>query len=162
MISLSVTLVLAACGGSAVSTATTDGLDDEHSEEEYRFGEPADAEGSGRTVEIEANDDFTFSPAELMVSAGEVITFRVTNTGNFPHDFTLGDQETQDAHEAEIVEMMENGGMEMHDEDNAIALAAGETKELTWRFSESGTVLVGCHQPGHYSAGMDGSVTVEP
>jgi uncharacterized cupredoxin-like copper-binding protein len=95
------------------------------------------------------------------VSAGETITFRITYTGSLPHDFTIGDQETQDAHEAEMVEMMENGEMVMHDEANAVALASGETKDLTGHFTESGTVLIGCHQTGHCEAGMKGAVAVE-
>ena len=60
-----------------------------------------------------------------------------------------------------MAEMMENGETMSHDDPNAVVLAAGETKELTWRFSEAGTVLIGCHQPGHYAAGMTGTVVVD-
>jgi uncharacterized cupredoxin-like copper-binding protein len=47
-----------------------------------------------------------------------------------------------------------------HDDPNAISLAPGETKELTWRFVEAGTVEYGCHEPGHYEAGMHGEMTI--
>jgi uncharacterized cupredoxin-like copper-binding protein len=47
-----------------------------------------------------------------------------------------------------------------HDRANTVTVAAGETKELTWAFTEPGTVLIGCHQPGHYDAGMKGQITV--
>lgn len=143
----------------------------EHSEDEaphdeaYTFGEPAHAEDADRVIEIDANDDFTFGPEEIAVTAGETITFVVTNTGLLPHDFTLGDEATQDAHEAEMAEMAEMAGMpadEMaHSDPNAVVVAAGETAELTWHFSESGTILMGCHQPGHYAAGMHGTVQVD-
>lgn len=151
-------LVLAACGG---ETTTTTSMDmSEEQEGAFSFGEPADASEATRVIEIDANDDFSFNPAEVSVTAGEVVTFRVTNTGVLPHDFTLGDLETQDAHEAEMVEMMESGEMDLHDEDNAIVLGAGETKDLTWHFSETGSLLMGCHQAGHYAAGMKGTLTV--
>ena len=154
-------LILASCADDSAPTTT---MMDDHADDhgaEFHFGEPGHADEADRVIDIDANDDFTFSPSEITVSAGETITFRITNTGNLPHDFTLGDQETQDAHEAEMVEMMESGEMMMHDDANAVVLAAGETKELTWHFTESGTVLIGCHQTGHYAAGMKGAVTVE-
>lgn len=42
----------------------------------------------------------------------------------------------------------------------AIAIAAGETKEITWSFTQAGEVLYGRHQPGHYDAGRLGAITV--
>jgi uncharacterized cupredoxin-like copper-binding protein len=150
-------LVVTACASSDTAGTTLAADGDDHGE--FTFGEPASAGDADRTIEIAANDNLTFDPAEIEVSAGETITFVVANTGQVPHDFTIGDQTTQDAHEAEMVEMMEAGEM-MQDEDNAVALQAGETKELTWRFTESGTVLLGCHQPGHYAGGMKATVDV--
>lgn len=166
LIVVALVVAITACGGADTSSTTAmEGMEDSHQDEghdeEFHFGEPADEADADRTVEIDANDNLTFSPNEVTVSAGETITFRITNTGNLEHDFTLGDQEAQDAHEAEMAEMMESGEMMMHDEPNAVALAAGETKSVTWHFTEAGTVLIGCHQPGHYAAGMTGTVTVE-
>ncbi len=57
--------------------------------------------------------------------------------------------------------MMESGDMTMHDEDNVVMLQPGETKELTWNFTESGTFLIGCHQPGHYAGGMKATIDVD-
>ncbi len=151
-------LVIAACGGETTTT-TSMGTAEEH-DGAFSFGEPADTSEATRVIEIDANDDFSFNPSEISVTAGEIVTFRVTNTGVLPHDFTLGDLEAQNAHDAEMLEMMESGEMNMHDEDNAIALDAGETKDLTWHFSESGNLLMGCHQAGHYAAGMKGTLTV--
>lgn len=50
--------------------------------------------------------------------------------------------------------------MTMTGEPNAVVLDPGETKEVTWKFTVAGTFLIGCHQPGHYDAGMVGSITV--
>lgn len=105
--------------------------------------------------------DWSASPTRptATVSAGETITFRVTNVGNLAPDFTLGDEAAQAEHEAEMAEM-ESGEM-MHDEPNVLSLPPGETHELTWHFTEPGTVLIGCHEIGHYAGGMIATITVE-
>jgi uncharacterized cupredoxin-like copper-binding protein len=161
---LTLALAVAGCGGDTSATTTT-GMDDMGSdttgmddmESEFSFGQPADSADADRTVEIVASDDLTFDPAEVAVSPGEVITFRITNDGQIIHDFVLGDEAAQDEHEEEMAEMED---ME-HDEPNTVSLAAGETKELTWQFGEDSTVIFGCHQPGHYDGGMLGHVTVD-
>lgn len=162
LIVLPMALAVSACAGDAAVTTTMmmEDHEDDH-DAEFHFGEPGHADDADRTIDITANDDLTFSPTEFTVSAGETVTFRISNPGNLVHDFTLGDDETQDAHEAEMMEMMESGEMMMHDEANAISLPAGETKEITWQFTEAGSVLIGCHQTGHYAAGMRGTITVE-
>lgn len=50
-----------------------------------------------------------------------------------------------------------------HDADpgaDALTLEAGESDGLTMTFEASGTLLYGCHQPGHYEGGMVGTITV--
>jgi uncharacterized cupredoxin-like copper-binding protein len=148
-------LVLAACGQATTNPTTI--VEADHSSD-FWFGEPADPDEADRTVDITADDTFRFSPTDLTVAAGETITFTVTNAGQLPHEFTLGDAAIQDDHEAEMTEM---GGMSMPDEPNSIGVAAGETKQLTFRFTQAGEVLIGCHVPGHYAAGMKGLITVE-
>lgn len=117
----------------------------------------ADAGIADRVIELKTTDDLRFEPSDLTVAAGETITFRLINDGALMHDFTLGDEETQIEHEAEMSDM----GAMAHDEPNVAIIPPGETVELTWTFSETGTVLIGCHQPGHYAAGMTGRIKVE-
>lgn len=148
-------LLVAACGGDTSSATTT--VSDDDTSSEFAFGEPADPADADRTIEIAALDSFAFEPAELTVTAGETVTFRIVNDGSLVHDFTLGDQATQDEHEAEMAEME---GM-AHDQPNVVTIPAGETIELSWTFTEAGTVLIGCHQPGHYAGGMKGQISVE-
>ncbi|WP_370327605.1 plastocyanin/azurin family copper-binding protein [Euzebya sp.] len=173
-------IVLAACaadeGDTAAAPEPTDAamtesaddmaMDDDMAEgeegddhgEEFAWGSPADAGEASRTIEIEADDDFTFDPAEVEVEAGETVTFSVTNVGQLEHDFTLGDAETQQAHEEEMAEMddMDHGAAE----PNALTIPPGETVETTWTFTQPGEILIGCHVPGHYDAGMRGTVTI--
>lgn len=122
------------------------------------FGEPAEASEADRTVEVNVDDDLAFEPAQFEAEVGEVITFQISNTGSVEHEFVLGDQEAQD----QMAEMMDSGDDHAHSGDmgNAVTIHAGETAELTWRFTTEGTVLIGCHVPGHWEAGMQGAVTV--
>lgn len=109
-------LVLGACAAEEIPIDATDAAsvegdhDDDGMTSDFWFGEPAEASGSTRIIEIEANDDFTFDPAEVSVKVGETVTFRVINTGKLPHDFTIGDAEIQDEHDAEM------SGGDMHGE----------------------------------------------
>jgi len=150
-------LVAAACSSDDSSDTTM--AADMDMDGEFAFGDPMAASDASRTIEITANDDFTFSPASVSVTKGETVTFKVTNSGKIPHDFVLGDDQLQAEHEAEMAEMA-GGDMAMHDEPNAFVLEPGETKEMTWHMTESGEILFGCHQPGHFAAGMVGNVSV--
>jgi uncharacterized cupredoxin-like copper-binding protein len=129
---------------------------DEHGD--FDFGEAADPADADRVIEIVTDDDFTITPSEMTIAVGETITFKVTNEGKLTHDFTLGRADLQDEHDIEMAEM---NGMAMADEPNAFMLESGETKELTWHFTEGGEVLIGCHIPGHYAAGMKAEINVE-
>ena len=104
-------------------------------------------------------DSLRIEPCSMTVRAGVPVTFVVTNSGAMPHEFFLGDEAAQKAHAQEMLAM---GGAAMHDEPAGIALAPGETKELTYTFAAPGQYLAGCHVPGHYPAGMKALITVVP
>lgn len=128
---IAVALTVAACGQDTGETTT------ETTGSEFAFGSPADAADADRVVEIQTSDALTFEPADITVAAGETVTFRLTNDGAVVHDFTLGDQATQDEHETEMSEM---DGMD-HDEPNVATIPAGETVELTWTFGDEVSVV---------------------
>ena len=141
-----------------VAESSEEGADG-HASEAFAFGEPATPADADRVVEIRATDEMAFEPATVEVRAGEVITFEVTNVGQIPHDFVLGDEHAQQEHARE----MEDMGADMaHVDPNAMRVEPGGTGSITWRFHDAGEVLYGCHQPGHYEAGMEGSVEVTP
>lgn len=119
------------------------------------------ATGAPRTaapIEIEMRDN-AFDRTELTVEAGTPIQFVFTNTGKIAHDGFIGDQAAQIDHQQEMASMGDMGGHSMHDDD-AITVAPGGTDELTHTFDEPGTYEIGCHQAGHYAAGMKITVTV--
>ena len=110
----------------------------------------APAPGVPRRVEI-TMVDMGFEPASVEVNRGETVSFVFTNQGKIPHDAFLGDQEEQDEHEREMRAMT---GEDHAGHEGGITVNAGETGALRRTFSEPGTLEIGCHQPGHYAAGM--------
>jgi uncharacterized cupredoxin-like copper-binding protein len=109
-----------------------------------------------RTIAVEASDTMRFIPGEITVHEGETIAFVVTNSGEAPHEFVIGDEEVQQEHEGTMSEEVEHG------DDAAVSVAPGETATLVYTFEEAGELLYGCHVPGHYAAGMVGTITVGP
>ncbi len=104
-------------------------------------------------------DSLSYDPPSVTVQAGKTVDFEVTNEGKLLHEFVLGDHQLQLDHEEEMANMAP--GMVMGDEPNAIAVQPGETKQLAFTFTEPGEYTYACHQPGHYDAGMIGTITVE-
>lgn len=106
-------------------------------------------------VEVKLVDALRMEPATMTVPAGVPITFVVTNAGATDHEFYIGDEASQAEHEQEMM----SGGM-THDGPQGIAVAPGETKELTYTFAEAGATLAGCHVAGHYAGGMKAAIAV--
>ncbi|MFN8053733.1 MAG: plastocyanin/azurin family copper-binding protein [Acidimicrobiales bacterium] len=113
-----------------------------------------------RTVAV-AMEDIKFDQTTLTVNAGETIDFTFVNNGKIAHDAFIGDQAAQDDHEAEMKEMASMGGMDHSGDEAAITVQPGQTGQLSYTFDRAGTYQIGCHQPGHYAAGMRITVTVE-
>ena len=144
-------LIGAACGHDHDSG----GGDDVHNAEGSVPGSSANASEVAREVAVNASDELSFTPSSLDIDAGEIVTFVVHNQGKTDHEFVLGDEEYQNTHEADMA-----SGHHMMDTDNAVTIGPGETKELTWEFTEVGKILYGCHEPGHYDGGMVGTIDV--
>lgn len=82
------------------------------------------------------------------------IAFDVTNPTDLQHEFVVGDAGTQAHHEPE----MTSGTM--HADSNSVEVAPGQTARLVYTFNQAGSLEIGCHIPGHYAAGMRGTITV--
>jgi uncharacterized cupredoxin-like copper-binding protein len=141
-----VVLLVAACssGGGATQASSA--------------ASPTAAPSAATRIEVALTDAFRIEPAAMTVPAGAAVTFVVTNHGVIDHEFYLGDETAQAAHEAEMVTM---GGM-THDEPEGIGVKPGETRELTYTFAEAASSLAGCHVVGHYLAGMRAEIAVRP
>lgn len=121
------------------------------------IGMPGDPARVTRTVDIDMSDAMRFTPASIDVKAGETVRLNVRNSGKIRHELVLGTDADLQAHYAM---MMKDPGMR-HEEANAVSLDAGKRGQIVWRFDKAGTVSFGCLEPGHYAAGMKGSVSVQ-
>ncbi len=119
-------------------------------------GEPGDSNKVSRTIQVIMSDDMKFTPVKLNVKRGETIKFVVRNAGQSKHEMVIGSMAELKQH-AELMRKMP--GME-HDDPNQVALDPGKSGELVWRFTKAGTVDFACLQPGHFEAGMLGTVSV--
>ncbi len=99
-----------------------------------------------RVVRIVALPDLRFSPATVTVKAGETIEFQVTTMGPVTHEFMVGPAADVAADKDGTPEIADIGMM--------------QTGTLTYSFSGPGPYAFACHAPGHYEAGMTGSIVV--
>lgn len=109
-----------------------------------------------RTIEVRAGDDMRYAPAAIAVRSGETIKFVVKNSGKLPHEFVLGDVRSLKEH----AEMMRRHPGMQHEDPNMVTVSPGVTGTLVWKFTQAGIVEFACLIPGHYEAGMKGSIRV--
>jgi uncharacterized cupredoxin-like copper-binding protein len=152
-------LLVTACGGSdSGSDAAGGGLSS---------GETDDV----RTIEVDMLDN-KFSPDRIEVSTGQTVRFVFSNEGDVAHDAVVGDEAAQAEHEEEMraAESESRGagpggmdhGSEGEGQGGAITVDPGETGELTHAFPAGEGLLIGCHEPGHYDAGMKIAIDLAP
>jgi uncharacterized cupredoxin-like copper-binding protein len=101
-----------------------------------------------RVVRIIASDALRFYPDVVTVKAGETVTFEVTTMGMRSHEFMVGPASDVAADTAGTPEV---AGISMM-----------QTKSLSYTFNGPGPFAFACHAPGHYEAGMRGTITVLP
>jgi uncharacterized cupredoxin-like copper-binding protein len=87
------------------------------------------------------------------VQAGVTYHFTVENLDPIDHEFLIGDERQQDIHEK---------GTEAHHgaRPGEISIPALESRSTTFTFERSGTLIYGCHLPGHYRFGMRGTISI--
>jgi len=110
--------------------------------------------GNSAATNIKVNmTEFTFTPTEFTIPAGEQITITAVNDGAVEHEFV-------------IMKLGTNVGEDFGDEDEAniyweVEAEAGESKTETFTApSEPGEYQLVCGTEGHYVAGMVGKLTV--
>lgn len=119
-----------------------------------------------RTIEV-AMTDMAFSPDEIDVTAGETVTFVFRNDGAVRHEAVFGDLAEQEAHHAEMAaaggshDGMDMGSMphSQMTELHSVIVEPGETIEMRHTF-DGGSTMIGCHEPGHWEAGMKLNIDV--
>lgn len=155
-----ISLVFAGLAGSAV--AHTGGKHDAAaktraiSTTEHAFGREGDPRKAVRTIEVDMSDAMRFSPSEVRVKRGDTVKFVVRNAGKTMHEMVIGTEEELKKH-AEL--MKKHPGME-HEEPYMAHVAPGKREQIAWTFTKAGSFMYGCLIPGHWEAGMKGTISV--
>jgi azurin len=132
----------------------------------------AAAKGAGRTVELTGGDDMKYNVTNITAKPGETLHVVLKNVGTIPkvamaHNFVL-------LAAAANVDEFTKAAMNARDTDyipadkKADVLAStklagpGETMEVTFKApAKPGTYPYLCTFPGHYAAGMKGTLVVK-
>jgi uncharacterized cupredoxin-like copper-binding protein len=133
-----------------------------HTHKMFAAGEPGDPKKPiVRTVEVTMQEvdhaKMLFNPDRIEVKRGEQVKFVLKNVGKVDHEFMLDSVANNAKHK---VAMEQNPDME-HDDPNGKRLAPNGSSEVVWRFTKAGTFEFACLIPGHYEAGMKGTIVVK-
>jgi uncharacterized cupredoxin-like copper-binding protein len=111
-----------------------------------------------QVVTINAKE-FTFTPSEIHIKAGKT-KFVMVNNGVAEHELVA-----YEASKKEIVDKAELAEDEDTIEKNILfeieEVLAGESGESEVIDLREGSYVIGCHVPGHYEAGMHGTIEIE-
>jgi uncharacterized cupredoxin-like copper-binding protein len=107
----------------------------------------AGTQAAPRVVQIVATPQLRFLPPVVAIQADETITFEVTTMGPAVHEFMVGPAADVAADKAGTPEIADLGMM--------------QTRSLTYTFAGPGPFSFACHAPGHYEAGMSGTIVVQ-
>jgi uncharacterized cupredoxin-like copper-binding protein len=125
---------------------------------ETAFGRSGDPAKVSRTITVRMHDRMRFDPAELTVRQGDTVRFVVVNAGRIMHELVLG---TDDELQRHAALMRANPDME-HDAPYMAHVDPGKRGGFVWQFTQPGSFRYGCLVPGHFEAGMVGTVRVLP
>ncbi len=89
----------------------------------------------------------------LRVRPGETVRYVVENTDPIDHEFIIGGQAVQDAHEL---------GTEAYHppRPGEMSVPPGAVMETTYTYPTRPGSILGCHLPGHYAYGMRADITI--
>lgn len=124
--------------------------------EETAFGKSGDVKKAVRTIAVDMKDTMRFTPDKLAVRQGDTVRFVIKNSGKALHEFVLGTMVELKNH---AEQMKKHPGME-HDEPYMAHVAPGKTQTIVWQFTRAGEFHFGCLLPGHFEAGMVGTINV--
>lgn len=121
---------------------------------------------SGQVIDITMTDN-AYQPPQLSLPKGETVTLRFVNDGTVRHEAVLGDTAQQEQHHQEMSASTIDDNMDMdHGKatsptEDAVTVDPGKTGSITTVFDESGAIIIGCHEPGHWEDGMKATINVK-
>jgi uncharacterized cupredoxin-like copper-binding protein len=125
--------------------------------EQKDWGIAGDAKDVKRTIEINMTDDMKFTPNRIEVKLGETVRLVAVNSGKVLHEIVIGTADELKQH----AEMMKKHPNMEHDEPYMAHVDPGQKGDIIWSFNRAGTFEFACLIPGHFEAGMKGTIVVQ-
>jgi uncharacterized cupredoxin-like copper-binding protein len=123
---------------------------------ERAYGREGDPRKVVRTIRITMSDAMRYFPDQVRVKRGDTIRFAVRNSGELPHEMVIGTMDELRKH----AELVKSGRNMPRDIGNMTHVAPGATGRIVWQFTRPGEFYYGCLIPGHFDAGMIGTIVV--
>lgn len=125
--------------------------------EDTAFGREGDPAKATRTIRIDMVDAMRFKPSQITVKRGETVRFVAANRGRLLHEIVLGTPDDLKRH----AELMKKFPEMEHEAPHMVHVKPGRRGDIVWQFTKPGDFQFACLVPGHFEAGMVGSVTVK-
>jgi azurin len=132
---------------------------------------PKPPASSVRTVELTGGDDMKYSVTEIPAKPGETLRIRLTSKGTLPkiamaHNVVVlkpGSKQLDFVNAAAMARATDFIPTEMKAQVLAASTLAGpgETVEVTIKIPAAGTYPYVCTFPGHFAAGMRGTIVAK-
>jgi azurin len=132
---------------------------------------PAAGAGQGRLIEIQATEQMKFSVTAITAKPGELIHVRLKAIGTMPkmamsHNFVLLKKGADASAFANASMMAAKTAYIPADKASEViahtaVVGGGETADVTFKAPAAGTYTFLCSFPGHFAAGMKGTLTVK-
>lgn len=147
------------------SHGQTIAAEDHHGAPTAGTADPIQAQVVSRSIAVNMDDQMRFTPSQIDVQAGETIRFVVTNSGRTTHEMVLGSDQDIRVHAEAMKQAAAKGSAQQehphHGTGAAISVRAGQTGELVVTFAQATRLQMACLIPGHYEAGMRGTLEVK-
>ena len=121
------------------------------------YGRTGDSAKANRTIDIVMDDTMRYAPSSVLVKRGETVRLRAVNRGKVMHELVLGTS----ADLAKHAEQMRKSPDMAHDDAHAVHVQPGAEGEIVWTFDRPGRFAYACLVPGHFEAGMVGTIVVK-
>lgn len=122
------------------------------------------ASGQSSDFAVTVTDNFAYSPSTFTVNAGQGVTITFVNEASVEHTLNILKAG------GEIEHLLEEAGSEHGEEEmhaqvllEIHSVQPGATETVTFTApTEPGEYLIFCSLPGHFDAGMSGTLHVNP
>jgi uncharacterized cupredoxin-like copper-binding protein len=123
---------------------------------EQPYGREGDPRKVKRVIRIDLSDAMRFFPDQIRVKRGDTVRFVLRNSGALPHAMVIGTMDELKTKAVLAKKTVEAGEPQRY----AMHVTPGATERLVWQFTKPGEFYYACLMPGHFDAGMIGTIVV--